>query len=184
VRSSSRARFVAGDTEDVELDEVLEEEASRELVVRERLFATLLSAFAGGVGGVAMLLVARVMMLRHGAIDPAVALGNRIAVHSQGVPANLVGLGIAVALGAVVGAVLGRSTWRVGRVIPRILFFSILVPTVWLFAQVFLIGRMQPDVVATMPAGPFLVGSLVYALCIAILPALRHSRVVEVLPEK
>src|SRR5262249_29765428 len=104
--------------------------------------------------------------------------------HSQGVPSDLVGMGIAAALGAVVGAVLGRSTWRVGRVVPRILFFSILVPTISLFAQVFLIGRMQRDAAAALPAGPFLVGSLVYALGLALLPALRHSRVVEVLPEK
>src|SRR6185295_7040539 len=55
----SRSRFVAGDIDDFEFDEALEEEGRRDtLIVRERLFATLLSAFAGGIGGVAMLLVA------------------------------------------------------------------------------------------------------------------------------
>jgi hypothetical protein len=183
--SSPSPRFAARDVEDVYLDEVLEEEVSRDaLVTRERLFATLLSAFAGGIGGVAMLLVARVLLIRQGALDPAVALGDRIAVHSQGVPAEMVGMGIAAAIGAVVGAVLGRSTWRVTRVIPRVLFFSILAPTLWLFVQVFLIGRMQRDAVSGLSAGPFLAGSLAYALCLAILPALRRPKVVEVLPEK
>jgi hypothetical protein len=176
---------VARDVEDVDLDELVEEEGARDaLVTRERLVATLLSGLAGGIGGVAMLLVARALMLRQGSLDPAVALGDRIAVHSQGVPAHLVGMGIAAAIGAVIGAILGRFTWRVGRVLPRLLFFAILAPTVWLFAQVFLIGRMQKDAVSMLPAGPFLMGSLAYALCLAILPVLRHAKVVEVLPEK
>jgi hypothetical protein len=169
----------------VDLDEMIEDRAHHhDLIARERLFATLLSALAGGIGGVAMLLVARVLLLRRGSIDPAVALGDRIAVHSQGIPAELMGMGMAAAMGAIFGAILGRSSWRVRRVIPRLLFFAILAPAVWLFAQVFLIGHMSRDAISTLPAGPFLLGSLAYAFCLAILPALRRAKIVEVLPEK
>jgi hypothetical protein len=176
---------VARDVDEVDLDEVLDAGTDHHaLLVRERLFATLLSAAAGGIGGVAMLLVARVLLLRQGSFDPAVALGQRLAVYAQGVPPDLVGMGLAAAIGAVFGAILGRSTWRVGRLAPRVLFFAILAPTVWLFAQVFIIGHMRRDAVSMLPAGPFLAGSLVYALCLALLPAVRRPRIVEVLPEK
>ena len=169
----------------MDLDEVIEDRAHRQdLIARERLSATLLSTLAGGIGGVAMLLVARILLLRTGSFDPAVALGDRIAVHSQGIPADLMGMGMAAAMGAILGAILGRSSWRVRRVVPRLLFFAILAPAVWLFAQVFLIGHLSRDAISTLPAGPFLLGSLAYALCLAILPALRRARIVEVLPEK
>ena len=169
----------------MDLDEVIEDRAHHlDLIARERLFATLLSTLAGGIGGVAMLLVARALLLRTGSFDPAVSLGDRLAVHSQGVSADLVGMGMAAAMGAILGAILGRSTWRVRRVVPRLLFFAIIAPAVWLFAQVFLIGHMSRDAVSVLPAGPFLLGSLAYALCLALLPAMRRARIVEILPEK
>lgn len=176
---------MAADPDEMDLDEVIEDRAHRQdLIARERLFATLLSTVAGGIGGVAMLLVARVLLLRRGSIDPAIALGDRIAVHTQGIPADLMGMGMAAAMGAILGAILGRSSWRVRRVVPRLLFFAILAPAVWLFAQVFLIGHMSRDAISSLPAGPFLLGSLAYALCLAVLPALRRAKIVEVLPEK
>ncbi len=155
----------------------------RALLARERLYATLLGGGAGAFGGAAMLLVARALMMRRGSFaDPAVALGERL--HLGGAPPEVVGLALAVAAGAFLGAILGRSTWRVNRVAPRILFFSILMPVVWLFAQVFLIGHMSRDSVSAVPFVPFLVGSLAYALFVAVIPAARRAKAIETLPEK
>ena len=115
-------------------------------------------------------------------IDPAAALGGQL--HLSGAPPEVVGLGLAVAIGTVLGAILGRATWRVTRVAPRVIFFAILVPTVWLFAQVFLIGHLSRDSVSAVPFVPFLVGSLAYALFVAVIPVTRRTQVVEILPEK
>lgn len=185
---ASNARFdevhytddVAEDVHDTDAYESREHAA---LVSRERLYSMLLGGVAGSFGGAAMMLVARAMLFRSGSsLDPATALGER--VHLAGSPPEVVGLGLAVAIGAVIGVVLGRSTWRVTRVVPRILFFSILMPIVWLFAQVFLIGHMSRDHVSAVPFVPFLVGSLAYAFFVAVIPAIRRSRVVDILPEK
>src|SRR5258708_36239494 len=110
-------------------EEEYESAAHRALMARERLYATLLGGFAGALGGAAMLLVAGALMMRMGGgADPAASLGGRL--HLSGAPPQVVGLALAVAAGSVIGAILGRTTWRVTRVAPRILFFSILVPVV------------------------------------------------------
>jgi len=132
-----------------------------------------------------MLFVAQTLARSRGyAMDPAVALGNKLPLHASGVTPEMAGFGAAVVIGAVVGAILGRSTWRIGRLVPRVLFFSILIPAVWLFAQIFIIGRMRPDSVSAVSAGPLLLGSLAYALCMALLPAFRRSGFTEILPQK
>jgi hypothetical protein len=156
----------------------------RELVSRDRRAATWLGALGGAFGGAAMLLVARAMMLHTGGLsDPAIALGDHVPLQSS-VPPQIVGLAIAVIAGTLLGALLGRSTWRVTRVAPRILFFSILLPAVWLCAQVVIVGRMSAASAMSVPFVPFLVGSLAFALFVAIFPAVRRARVVEILPEK
>jgi hypothetical protein len=156
----------------------------RELVARDRRAAAWLGTLGGAFGGAAMLLVARAMILhRGGPSDPAISLGEHVPLQSS-VPPQVVGLAVAVICGALLGALLGRSTWRVTRVAPRLLFFSILVPVVWLCAQVVIVARMNPASAAAVPFVPFLVGSLAFAAFIAILPAVRRARVVEILPEK
>ncbi|HEX3597016.1 MAG TPA: hypothetical protein VHU80_18030 [Polyangiaceae bacterium] len=153
------------------------------LIARERLYGTLLGGGAGAFGGAAMLLVARAMLMHQRAsLDPAVALGQK--VHLGAVSPELVGLGLSMAIGTVLGAILGRSTWRVTRAIPRLVFFSILAPTLWLFAQVFLIGRLSPNSISAVPFVPFAVGSLAYAFFVAVVPATRRSKILEILPEK
>jgi len=156
----------------------------RELAARDRRAATALGTLGGAFGGAAMLLVARAMMLHAGRLaDPAISLGEHVPLQSA-VPPQIVGLTIAVIAGALLGALLGRSTWRVTRVAPRLLFFSILLPAVWLCAQAVIVARMSPSSAATVPFVPFMVGSLAFALFVAIFPAVRRARVVEILPEK
>lgn len=156
----------------------------RELAARDRRAATLLGAVAGAAGGAAMLLVARALMLHRGAlVDPAIALGERVPLNTSA-PPQILGLAVAVLFGTLLGALLGRSTWRVTRIAPRVLFFSILLPAVWLCAQVFIVGYASRASASALPFGPFLAGALVFALLVAIVPAVRRARVVEILPEK
>jgi hypothetical protein len=156
----------------------------RELLARDRRAATLLGTLGGAFGGAAMLLVARAMMMHGGGlVDPAISLGEHVPLQSS-VPPQVVGLAIAVLSGAFLGALLGRSTWRVTRVAARLLFFSILLPAVWLCAQALVVSHLNPASAASMPFVPFLVGSLAFAAFVAIFPAVRRARVVEILPEK
>jgi len=156
----------------------------RLLVLRDRRAAALLGALGGVLGGAGMLFVARAMMLHRGApVDPSAALGEPLAVRLSVAP-QFVGFALAALSGLVVGGMLGRFTFRVMRVVPRVLFFSILIPAVWLCAQVFIVGHASRAIVAALPFAPFLVGSLVFALCVAIVPAARPVRIIEILPEK
>jgi hypothetical protein len=171
---------------EVDLDEFeAHEEVSRDLIVRERRLGAALGAVGGAIGGALMLLVSRTLLAsQHAAFDPAVRFGEKVGRWIPDVPPEALGLAMSVVIGAAVGALLGRFTWRVRRLIPRVLFFSILLPTAWIAVHVVLVGHMDRAQIAAVPFSPFLVGSLLYGLCVASLPITRRSRVTEILPEK
>jgi hypothetical protein len=167
------------------VDEEDFEEANGALVKRERRLGTLLGATGGAVGGALMLMVARAWLVaENAAFDPAVRFGEKVVRFMPGAPPEMLGLVLAVLIGAVTGAFLGRFTWRVRRVVPRTLFFAILAPTAWIFVHVFFLGHMNREQIAAVPAAPFLVGALLYGLMVAAVPITRRARVSEILPEK
>lgn len=140
---------------------------------RSALWATLLGGFGGGFGAALMLATAQfILKLRHSTIDVAQLAGGMM---HRFVPMTRttkeVGVGVAIAFGAVLGSLLGRLTWRPARALPRLLFFSILAPVAWLFAQAFIIGRFE-----ALPLAPFIIGALVYGLCVATAASIRPRR--------
>ena len=180
-RSSGRPHLELGDDS---LDEE-SEEITEVLVRRERRLGTALGALGGAIGGALMLLMSRALLVSQGvSFDPAVRFGEKVGRFIPDAPPEALGLVLSVVIGGAVGAFLGRFTWRVRRVIPRVLFFSILAPTVWIFVHVFLVGHMNRAQIAAVPFGPFLVGSILYGLSVASLPITRRSRVSEILPTK
>lgn len=179
-RSSGR-HLELGDLDS--LDE--ESENTEALLRRERRLGAALGALGGAIGGALMLMISRALLAWQGAsFDPAVRFGQKVGRWIPDAPPEALGLVLSVVIGAVAGAFLGRFTWRVRRVIPRVLFFSILAPTVWIVVHVFLVGHMNRAQIAAVPFGPFLVGSILYGLSVASLPITRRSRVSEILPEK
>jgi hypothetical protein len=133
-----------------------------------------LGAIAGGLGGPLMVIVAQgILSVRHSGVDLVRLLGHAAAHVFVDLPdARLVGLASAAAVGALLGAPLGFLTRRLLRIVPRLVFFTLLSSALWLFVRTLVIGKMMPGLAAQLPFVPLLVGSVVYAVCIAIvLPA-------------
>jgi hypothetical protein len=141
---------------------------------RSALWATLLGGLGGGFGAALMLATAQsILTLRRSTIDVAQLAGGLVHRFVPMAPAtHEIGIGVAIAFGALSGSLLGRLTWRPARALPRLLFLSIVAPAAWLFAQAFIIGRFK-----ALPLAPFIIGALVYGLCVAIVASIRPRRV-------
>ena len=135
----------------------------------------MLGALAGGLGGFTMLIVAQnILDFRHAQIDLVRMLGTAVAragVH--GASSQTLGLSCAGVLGAALGLPLGYLARRVLRVLPRLMFFSISMPVVWIFVQAFVIGRLSSALAKQLPFGPLLIGAVVYGGCVAALRPIR-----------
>jgi hypothetical protein len=140
---------------------------------RSAFWATVLGGLGGACGAALMLVTAQfVLSLRHSPIDVAELAGSFVHRFVPVAAATSeVGMGVAIALGALFGSMLGRLTWRPERALPRLLFLSILAPAAWLFAQAFIIGRFK-----ALPLAPFIIGAVVYGLCVATAASMRPRR--------
>jgi hypothetical protein len=78
-----------------------------------------------------------------------------------------------VAGGVVLGAVLGYLSRRLIRVVPRLLFFGLLLPIIAIFVHAFVVRRLAPGVAETLPFGPVAAAALVYGVFLAVVSPLR-----------
>jgi hypothetical protein len=131
-----------------------------------------LGAVSGGIGGVLMAIVAEsILDFRHSGVDLVRALGR--AASAAGVPspgAQIGGVLCAAVLGAFLGAPLGFMARRLVRVPPRLVFFSLLLPVLWIFVQALVLGRVAAAWAARLPFGPLVIGAVVYGACLAVVP--------------
>jgi hypothetical protein len=75
--------------------------------------------------------------------------------------------------GLILGALLGYLSRRLIRVVPRLLFFGLLLPVIAIFVHAFVVRRLAPGVAETLPFGPFALGALVYGVFLAVVSPLR-----------
>jgi hypothetical protein len=130
---------------------------------------TIATMAAGAIGGVVFLFVARAVAALHpGGIDVVALAGHAAERVIPGGDLLQSAVVLALSAGAVFGAFAGLLALRVTRIVPRILFFAILVPAVWILLQAFVIRPLAPWTVDGLPFAPFLAGSLAYAVCIAL----------------
>ena len=129
-----------------------------------------LGALTGGLGGVVMIIVAQsILDVRRSNIDVVRLLGRGAEhVFVRFADARLGGIVVAAAIGAMLGAPLGLMTRRLLRIAPRLLFFTLLMPALWLFVRTLVIERLAAGLGSELPFGPLLFGSVVYGACIAI----------------
>jgi hypothetical protein len=143
-------------------------------------WSTLLGALSGGLGGIIMLIVAQgVLVLGHSSVDLVRGLGRAIAGDNGNVgDPRIVAILAAAAMGALLGAPLGFMTRRLLRIVPRVLFFTLLLPTLWLFLRALIIGKLAADKASALPFGPLVAGLVFYGVCVAVVtpPHIRLLR--------
>jgi hypothetical protein len=118
-----------------------------------------------------------ILIVRHSNIDVVRLLGNAAAHAYVRFPdARIGGVLAAVALGAILGAPLGLLSRRLLRIVPRLLFFTLLSSALWLFVRALVIGKTAAWLAVELPFGPILIGSILYGACIAVVVPPRASR--------
>ncbi|MGH7435759.1 MAG: hypothetical protein ACRENE_08795 [Polyangiaceae bacterium] len=80
---------------------------------------------------------------------------------------------VVVGAGAAMGAVFGRVTRRLTKVIPRVAFGSIEAGALWLALYAFVLARFAPGARAAIPFGVTAVGALIYGACVGAVPPVR-----------
>ena len=124
-----------------------------------------------------MIVVAQsVVAVRHSSVDLVRTLGDG-AGHAfvRFADPRIAGIVSAAALGALLGAPLGFLTRRLLRIVPRLLFFTLLLSALWLFVRTLVLARIAGALAAELPFGPLLLGSVIYGACIAVV-APPHAR--------
>jgi hypothetical protein len=137
-------------------------------------WSTLLGAVAGGLGGFMMLLAAQfVAYMQHSKYDFVVLSASAAKRVAMGKVFPGQAFVLPVVCGVVLGALLGYMSRRLIRVVPRLLFFGLLLPIITIFVHAFVIRRLAPGVAETLPFGPLAVGALVYGVFLAVVSPLR-----------
>jgi NhaP-type Na+/H+ or K+/H+ antiporter len=109
-----------------------------------------------------------------GELDLVRLLGDSVGFAD--VDVRVRGLLVATAGGAILGAALGFLTRRLIRLLPRMLFFSMFMPALWLCVHSLVLTRVSPTLAAALPAAAPLIGALGYGLCVAIVRPVTRSR--------
>jgi hypothetical protein len=100
-------------------------------------------------------------------VDPA-----HFTFAAQSLPA----LGASALAGALAGAVLGRLTRRLFPIVPRILFHSVLVPSLCIVVYAFGLSRYAPHVVQAVPFVTSVLGAAMFGVIVALVPPIRVRR--------
>jgi hypothetical protein len=80
---------------------------------------------------------------------------------------------LAVVGGATVGAVFGRLTRRLVRVVPRVVFGAIAAGAVWLLLYAFVFGRFAPHLAGAISFQDSTLGAILYGAFTGAIPPIR-----------
>ena len=138
-------------------------------------WSMLFGAVTGALGGLAMLKAAdQVLVMQHSSVNLTDMLSASVVHLNLGVGApHQQALAAVMATGAVAGAFFGFLARRLLRIAPRLLFFWLLAPIVWIFVQAVVMSRVAPHLTTTLPLVPLLVGALAFGTCVALVPPVR-----------
>jgi len=128
------------------------------------MWSALTGVLGGALGGVAMIAAAEgISRFRHVGVD-YFALAGSAAKQFPGFSGDTTsGVLFASFAGAMIGGGIAWLARRATRVLPRLLFFAVLMPAMWVLLQAFVIQPLSPWM-RTVPALPLLGGALVYGL--------------------
>jgi hypothetical protein len=138
-------------------------------------WSVFLGAVSGAIGGAAMLALTEYLLkMKQSTVDLAELLSSLASrAHLDFGSPRQAGFAVAIAMGALLGAPLGYLARRLVRIVPRLLFFMILMPVLWLFTQACVLSRVTPELATALPFGPLVLGALAYGLCVGLIPPVR-----------
>lgn len=132
-------------------------------------------AMAGAVAGPAMLAVANALSHKaHHALDLPVLLG-RVA-RAPAAYAHFVGFTIAVAIGALLGALFAGFTRRLRSFAPMIAFGIVTAFATWTALHGLVLARFAPWLAKMLPYGPMVISSMVFGALLALQVPIRTRR--------
>ena len=142
------------------------------------MWSTVLGAVAGGLGGFMMPIVAqRLILFTQARVEVILMLAAALTPAGlHGVDARMIALAFTTMIGAALGATLGRVTRRLLRIGPRLLFFSILMPVLWILVHALVLTRLTATG-SRLPVWPFVVASIGYGSCIAVVRPSMRTRI-------
>jgi hypothetical protein len=147
--------------------------------------SSLLGAVAGGVGGILAIAVADASQGQGSlALNLEAALGQASSVDPTRIR---ILLGVALAVGLVTGAGFGALTRRLHGIFARLVFGTVLVPSIWIALQAFVLhpfAPFAPGALQALPFVPCLLGAIGFGVCVALaLPVAPRARRRTALPE-
>lgn len=144
-------------------------------------WSILFGAVTGAIGGLAMLKAAdQVLVMQHSGLNLTQMLSASVVHLNLGVgAAHEQALAAVMATGALAGGFFGFLARRLLRIAPRLLFFWLLAPIVWIFVQACVMSRLAPHLTTSLPIVPLLVGALAFGTCVALVPPVRARHELE-----
>ena len=140
------------------------------------VWSAVASMIAGAAGGIAALAAADYVARRMRIDADVTAIVGGALRRFSSLDARPAGMLLAVLTGAALGALFGRVTRRLFRIVPRILFAVLLLPAIWLLVHTLVLGRFAPTFAHALPFLPMLGGMVAYAACVGVVPPIRRKR--------
>lgn len=129
--------------------------------------ALVFGALSGGAGGAAMIFVADALARRQGVgIDIVRTVGRAARFGSD---PYVVGIGVAVAIGVVVGLAFGALLRHARRFIARALAGVLFAAILWTLVHAFVLKSFAPTTLGALPVLPMVVGASLLGLAVALL---------------
>lgn len=143
---------------------------------RDRMQPGTAGAIAGAIGGALMMGVTTVIFdwMRH---DPNFAHGAGAAVlpGAERWMQVAAGFGMAVTVGAILGAIVAKATWRLRKFLPVFMWAAVVLTAVWTVLRAFVLPSV-PRLAAALPYAPIVAAMFAFALGFALEVPLRAPR--------
>ena len=150
------------------------------VVVRKRgeLGPATAGAIVGGVGGAVMLAVSTVAAHRTGqSLDIATLIGHSVTRGAlAGNAAFALGVALAIAVGAMIGALFATVTRRLRLLAPLMAFGLLVTTSSWIVIHALALPRFVPWLARALPVAPKTVGAAVFGLILSLELPLRTRR--------
>jgi hypothetical protein len=149
-----------------EVDEdVVPDPAAANITAGDPLRSTLRGAVTGALGGVVALAVAAASLDRLRLAEHVRVAFGQASLASETPRFVWLCVAMAAASGMLVGAGLGWLMRRLHGRVARIVFAAVLVPSLWIVLDAFVLGRFAPHVAAAARFLPSLLGAIAYGVC-------------------